>query len=378
MSAPLIQLDLQAGRKLETVCEQYHLSTSRSKRYPNLVQFKYSQLESPFKEQLVRECRGLILDEKDNWAIVARPFDKFFNYGEALAPEIDWSSAKVYEKLDGSLIILYNYDDGWHVATSGSCDAGGNVGDTNLTFKDLFWQIFHDQGLVVPKQIARSYTYMFELMTPFNKVICNYGIRGSVKLIGMRQRHTGHEVDIEQFRNYPIAPSYPLKSIDELIMTFDQMEPLLQEGYVVVDAQRNRIKVKHPGYVALHHMKAHFSIRYMVELVRKAELAEVLAYFPEWADLLMTVQDSVDEFVKKVDASWYAYKDIPIRKDFAIAIAKLPYSSVLFAMMDKKYKEPIEWVRAAQIDTLIHLLGVKPKLEKIMNEMGVKEHQEVA
>ena len=67
MSAPLIQLDLQAGRALQAVCAQYHLHTSRSKRYPNLIQFKYDQLESPFREQLVRECRGLILDEANEW-----------------------------------------------------------------------------------------------------------------------------------------------------------------------------------------------------------------------------------------------------------------------------------------------------------------------
>lgn len=374
MSAPLIQLDLQAGRKLETVCDQYKLSVSRHKKYPFLIGLKYSQIESPMDELLVRQCRGLILDESQEWRVVARPFDKFFNSGEHLAATIDWSSARVLEKLDGTLCILYHYDEGWHVATSGSVDASGKVGDLNITFKDLFWQTFTDMGLTVPAQIARNYTFMFELMTPYNKVVCNYGPKSLLKLIGIRQRFTGFETDISQYREYPAVASFPLKSIEELLMTFDQMEPLLQEGYVVVDHGGNRIKVKHPGYVALHHMKAHFSVRYLVDLTRKAEVAEVIAYFPEWADLLLEVQAAIESFEEEIFQVYETHKDIPIQKDFALAVSKYPWSGVLFGLRSGKVKSIKDWVGNVHIDTLISLLRIKPRLEEMMQGMGIKEN----
>ena len=61
---------------------------------------KYSQIDSDFNLRIVRECRGLILDE-DTLEVVCHPFDKFGNYGESYCPEIDWKSCYVTEKIDG-------------------------------------------------------------------------------------------------------------------------------------------------------------------------------------------------------------------------------------------------------------------------------------
>ncbi len=38
---------------------------------------------------------------------------------------LDWTSAAVYEKLDGSLAVLYYYKDEWWVSSSGMPDATG-------------------------------------------------------------------------------------------------------------------------------------------------------------------------------------------------------------------------------------------------------------
>lgn len=53
-----------------------------------------------------RECRGLVLDEAKDWAVVAMPYTRFFNYGERWASCIDWATAKVFEKMDGSLMTM--------------------------------------------------------------------------------------------------------------------------------------------------------------------------------------------------------------------------------------------------------------------------------
>ena len=43
--------------------------------------------------------------------------------GESSADAIDWSTARVMEKLDGSLATLYWYKGEWHVSSSGVPDA---------------------------------------------------------------------------------------------------------------------------------------------------------------------------------------------------------------------------------------------------------------
>lgn len=66
----------------------------------NLLMLKYSQIDSDFNEPIVRECRGLILNEDTN-EIVSFPFMKFGNWGESYCPEIDWTTARIGQKIDG-------------------------------------------------------------------------------------------------------------------------------------------------------------------------------------------------------------------------------------------------------------------------------------
>ena len=41
--------------------------------------------------------------------------------------------------------------------------------------------------------------------------------------------------------------SFPLRSIAEVLATFPSINPVEQEGYVVVASEFARVKVKHPG-----------------------------------------------------------------------------------------------------------------------------------
>jgi len=54
---------------------------------------------------------------------VAYPFNKFFNFGEEYADNIDWESAHVLEKVDGSLIKVYFHNGAWCVGTNNTIDA---------------------------------------------------------------------------------------------------------------------------------------------------------------------------------------------------------------------------------------------------------------
>ena len=77
---------------LEELCGRYAIRAKRHRNHPNL---KYSQILSPMHEPVVRECRGLIVDEADAWRVVCRAYDKFFNVGESNAAAVDWAAARV-------------------------------------------------------------------------------------------------------------------------------------------------------------------------------------------------------------------------------------------------------------------------------------------
>lgn len=94
---------------------------------------------------------------------MAYPYKKFFNYMEKYACEIDWNSAVVYEKLDGSLATLYWYHDDWYVASSSIPDATGTFVEST-SFQEVFWDIWDKMNYKFPKN--RNICYIFELITP--------------------------------------------------------------------------------------------------------------------------------------------------------------------------------------------------------------------
>ena len=69
-------------------------------------------------DEITKMCRGLILDQEGN--VIAKGFNKFFNMEEHQPEEIPNEPFEVFEKLDGSLGILFWYQGKWILATKGS------------------------------------------------------------------------------------------------------------------------------------------------------------------------------------------------------------------------------------------------------------------
>lgn len=352
-----LQRFLRGGGSPESLFEKYAIKSTPHKTLSNLLLFKYHQIDSPFDEQIVRECRGIILNSTDDWAIVARPFDKFFNYGEGRATPIDWSTARVQEKLDGSLCNLYYYAGEWRIATSGMPDATGSVGDaTDLTFADLFWSTFLDMRMTLPSVEHESKTFMFELTASENRVVVRQNER-KLTLIGVRGRD-GVEYQLEGY-GYPVVQSFPLGSLEEVVATFSRLSPVDQEGYVVVDAAFHRIKVKHPGYVALHAMRDGMGGRRVLELIRFDTTDEVLSYFPEYHKLIDPILSKFNAMAKAIDEEYRQIQNIEAQKDFALRATKFPFSGGLFSIRAKKVATGLEYLRGLNVDALFRMLGLK-------------------
>jgi hypothetical protein len=354
---------------IQLLKEKYGVGAKRHKDHPELVLFKYSQIDSPMGDPMVQECRGVILDESNDWAVVARPFDKFFNHGEGHAKPIDWSTARVQEKLDGSLMQLYWHGE-WHVASSGTPDAAGQVNGFGFSFADLFWKTFNQMGYKLPDQIddvmnhveaqwhAREYVYLFELMTPYNRVVVQH-LEPRLVLIG--QRHKDGTENYPEYWDsvYQTVQSFPLTSIESIIASFQHISPLSQEGYVVVDGAFNRVKVKSPAYVALHHMKDSMSPRRALEVVRAGEISEVLNAFPEWKDIFTVTSGGYEALVAELEQTYEGIKGIVGQKDFALQATKTRCSGALFSLRAGKVPTIRQYLASMQIDSLASLLKIE-------------------
>lgn len=346
------------GGTLEQLESKYAIKSRRHGTYPNLVSLKYHQVESPMGDPLVQQCRGIVLDQDDDWRVASRPFDKFFNYGEGHAAHVDWMTAKVQEKLDGSLMSLYFYDGAWQVASSGTPDAGGDVNGNQLTFAELFWQTWEELGYSLPA--IEDNTYMFELMTRWNRVVVPHE-KSRLVLIGIRDRNTGDEECVHAPSNiaWERVKAFPLQTAEDIEQTFATIDPLKQEGYVVVDSAFHRVKVKHPGYVAIHHMRDGFGPKRALEIVRSGETSELLVHFPEWANDVNEIRWKFDSLVGELETAYEQIKDIPSQKDFAIAATKTRCSSALFSVRAGKSPTVRQHLAGVRINSLMELLGLR-------------------
>lgn len=272
---------------------------------------KYNQLSSNFNEEIVRECRGSIfrLDGAE-WICVCHPFDKFGNYGESYCPDIDWENAYVYEKVDGSLMKMW-YDRGrWHLSTNGTIDAyKAEMDSWGKTFGEYFeyaLEQFYGMTIgMIETFMDKNCTYMFELVGPQNRLIVEYE-QPCVYFLGVRNNLTHKEFDpsldgLSRFIQLPHI--YNLTSIEECLEAVAAMSRN-EEGFVVCDANFNRIKIKSPEYLMAAHLHNNGVItpRRIVRMLMNDQIDDFLAYCPQY-------KDNVNKMIAAIKTYIFALRD---------------------------------------------------------------------
>ena len=338
----------------------------RTKRGGGFILLKYDQNKSDFSLPLVRECRGLILDETDDYRPVCVPFFKFGNFGERYIPKIDWASARAQEKMDGSLIKLWYYKGTWNVSSNSEIDARNahlhsalftRAARTDLY--SLFMESWSKTGLSMDS-LDKAFTYMFELTSPHNRVVVRYG-ETSIWHIGTRDNRTLLECDPDIGVAKP--RSFQFNTLDACIESATQLGDN-DEGYVVVDRNFNRIKVKSPRYVALNHMSQGVTTRSnVVAIIQKNEQAEFLTYFPEFQAVFDDILYRIDAFSEQQSATLTEIKSSSYgsRKDLAAAVVKTECPACIFTLIDGKATTPRDWLLSLPTASVLRAIGADHK-----------------
>lgn len=335
-----------------------------------LTQLNY-KVTSP-KTRETSECRGLILDPSDDWRVVAYPFYRFFNDGEGYAEHVDLATAQLQEKIDGSLIILYwhPYLKQWTAATRGRGLADGRVGDNqSLTFARLFWSAM---PLHEFDSIDREACYMFELVSPANRVVTLYQ-ETAVYLIGGRWMESGYELQPKtldwqaEFFGIRRPRTFGFTSREDIAGLIGGLSAT-EEGYVVVDYSKlcdhggfPRIKVKNPRYLALAHLVGAGTelsfVKKIIRLVMADALDELVAYFPEYEKPARDIRAKLDKLAKNIDNTYHAIENLKDnRKVFAAQALTTPFSGALFNLADGKYTSGWDYLMGMREEQVVQLL----------------------
>lgn len=308
------------------------------KSYPEegLLVLNYSQIDSPKSHPVVMECRGLILDMEFN--VVSRSMCRFFNLGEVPESQahIDLSKAVCYEKVDGSLIRIYNYKGTWYIATRGMAFAEATVNGFDVTFKELVLKAlacteeeFQDKCNL---WFLPDVTYICEITSTENRCVKPYT---GYTLWYLTARSNSTYEYLDQSYNVSVfglsfPRMYSFDSMDNLKETVNNLKNL-DEGYVLYQDGVPVCKIKSPAYCAVHLLRGEgLNPKRVCELVLTGEQEEYLAYFPEDRPFIQEYVDKFNSIMQALELAYCSYRTLLDQKAFALAIKNVTGNSVLF------------------------------------------------
>ena len=293
----------------------------------NNVMLKYNQLTSDFSNSIVRECRGLIIqkDKENNFIPVCVPFFKFMNAEEPNSDldKIDWKTASVQEKVDGSLMKVW-YDNNkkkWMISTNGTIDAfkaSLASDETEVTsYGELFLKCLDNAKADISFQkltsmLEKNKTYMFEMVSPYNRIVIDYN-EPKLYFLGSRDNNTLQEYTPYQegkiLAYFDTPKIYKLNSYEEVKKAANEL-PWNEEGYVVCDRFFNRVKIKSPEYVMAHYTRTNGVItkERLMNIILENEIDEFLVYASEYKDKLYYLKNKRQEFIEDINTIIYQIK----------------------------------------------------------------------
>lgn len=300
------------------------------------VMFNYNMLESDNYDPIVAEARGLVLDSQNDFKIVRKGFNRFFNYGEGPAAKIDWNTASATIKEDGTLLFLSHYDGRWIWGTRQNFD----VDEAEMS--DALYPTF---GALLKDVIAKYYpkfdvtkalegdTYCFELCSRFNRIVIDYPEPKLFLLAAFNNNgvfdvpsgteYKSHYVDafadvweVDRPKYYKMAS---VEDYTNLVEGFG----IQHEGVVVLDGKGDRIKMKSKLYFEMHKQVSNgaMDVEAMVGLIRRGEDQEFLSYFPDYKEKFEKVRLQVTDALIRIQQINHAceigQREMS-RKDFAL------------------------------------------------------------
>lgn len=290
------------------------LSGLKERKYQGLIKFQtwnglhiYTYTHKCQKEQAwdfyTIIARGLILDQK-NREIVALTFPKFFNWAEYTyqVPNLPFAT---FEKVDGSLCIIFYYDGDWRVATKGSFTS-----DQAYYAKD-----FLDRN-IDKDALDTNITYLTELTSPKFQIVVPYS-EDNLTLIGAYNLLDGSEFNTEELvetaciANFAEPKIYNYNNLNEIHEVCKSL-PKNDEGFVIRFSNNFRVKIKGKEYLRIHKIISSLSPLSVWESILRQDNLEAIRYeLPEELEsdfdtIRDILYDKVNEQIS-VLTEWYNY-----------------------------------------------------------------------
>ncbi len=325
-----------------------------------VIDYLYSDRET-FTHRARIECRGIKFD--DDGYIIARPFQKFFNFKETEDTQnLDFSNPHiVMEKLDGSMIHAAIVDSQVVFMT--------RMGITDVAKKCAERHLSDQVNVACRNMLHLGVTPIFEWTAPDNRIILPYE-ESKLTVLALRDMIEGTYLDQTEVSMFADAARLPM--IATMHSCGDLVLPLVKdevgiEGFVVRFDNGFMVKAKSDDYVLKHRAKGSISQeRHILALIIGGNLDDVLpvlnAQERERAECYRDeVSRGIAETVSFITSFIDESRDVP-QKQFAVSkVSKLPPAMRPIAFQVRAGGDP----RSVIKQTILKQVGSRLGLESV-------------
>lgn len=323
-------IDIDAHFELES---QGYLQIGRHPSAPLLIHnYSQSTQYERFWTPITLMSRGLITDLEGR--VVARPFGKFFNLDEhvGLIGSVPDEPFEVFEKMDGSLGILFHWDGNPAIATRGSFESDQAIKATEI-FRKKYAHVRLDPQL----------TYLLEIIYPENRIVVDYQGMEDLVLLAVMHTASGEELPLPEI-GLPLVKRYD--GINDL-EALKEIQDENKEGFVVRFKSGLRVKLKFDEYVRLHRIVTGVSTRTVWEALMsgtsmEAFLEKVPDEFYKWfRGVEKDLRSQFEEIEKVCKAEFKAFENRKEAADYYMN--QCTYPPIMFKMLDGRPYDEIIW-----------------------------------
>jgi RNA ligase len=295
--------------------------------YSQRAQFEFTAENWP---EVLRDARGLVLDE--NGRVAARGLRKFFNLSQlARLPE---GRPQFWEKADGSLVLVFEFQGRRVCATRGSFDSAQALWAEQRFLKD--------HPAFVP---AAGVTYCLEAIYPGNRIVVDYGGVEELVVLASLDSATGADQDeaLEAVRSHFRLAAFYGEHDAAAIPAAER------EGFVLRWPDGTRAKVKLDEYTRVHRLIFGTSTKTIWALLRAGESpeeqaavlpSEMRGWISGYADQLRASHASV----AREQAEIFSRRPEGVtRAEFAEWAKRQPHPKLLFSLLDGRSIGDLVW-----------------------------------
>lgn len=299
--------------------------------------------------------------DKETLLPVSLGFKKFFNWTERddlIPPPSSTSNVRLIEKIDGSCLIFSKFQDKFIIRTRGSFSV------FDLDNGHEVYQLLNKYPNIT-KRMMDGFSYLFEWVTPTQRIVIDYGNEPDLYLIGCIDHENYRMLEqaelnkLASHMNVPRPKYFQFNTLEEMLATTDAL--VGQEGICAYYNYGQSIKkVKSAWYLSLHRMKD------KVHLITHVVDIFFIAGMPKYQEFYQYIHDTFDyeiaemskgnvsiicdamKTVNKIIDGMHSFIDkienLPTRKEQALKIIEAygntNRASFVFTLLDKQVLEP--------------------------------------